>query len=88
MTYRLIRIQRIPVALGLAMTDAHNDECRREELLAHAAPDLLSALTALVAEADLGEVDLDDDERKLLDDARAAIAKATGGWSWRTGGAP
>lgn len=43
-----------------------------------AAPDLLAALQALVGEADLGEVDLDDADRALLDNARAAIAKATG----------
>lgn len=43
-----------------------------------AAPDLLSALQALVGEADLGEVDLDEDDRALLDNARDAIAKATG----------
>lgn len=43
-----------------------------------AAPELLAALVALVEEADLGEVDLDDDDRAKLDDARAAIAKATG----------
>ena len=46
-----------------------------------AAPCLLACLEALVGEADLGEVDLDDDDRQLLADARAAIAKATGGQS-------
>jgi hypothetical protein len=44
-----------------------------------AAPDLLNALMALVGEADLGEVDLGDDDRVKLEHARAAIAKATGG---------
>lgn len=44
-----------------------------------AAPDLLAALEALVGEADLGEVDLDDDDRAKLEQARTAIAKATGG---------
>lgn len=43
-----------------------------------AAPNLLAALQALVGEADLGEVDLDEDDRALLDNARDAIAKATG----------
>lgn len=43
-----------------------------------AAPELLAALEALVGEADLGEVDLDDDDRAKLEQARAAIAKATG----------
>lgn len=43
-----------------------------------AAPELLAALQALVGEADLGEVDLDDADRALLNYARAAIAKATG----------
>jgi hypothetical protein len=44
-----------------------------------AAPDLLNALMALVGEADLGEVDLGDDDRVKLEHARAAIAKATWG---------
>ena len=43
-----------------------------------AAPDLLAALQALVGEADLGELDHDDDTRELLDNARAAIERATG----------
>ena len=43
-----------------------------------AAPDLLAALQALVGEADLGELDYDDDTRALLDNARAAIERATG----------
>lgn len=43
-----------------------------------AAPELLAALEALVGEADLGEVDLDDGDRTKLDNARAAIAKAKG----------
>jgi hypothetical protein len=44
-----------------------------------AAPALLAALQALVGEADLGEIDYEDDTRELLDAARAAIAKATEG---------
>ena len=44
-----------------------------------AAPDLLAALQALVGEADLGEIDNEDNARLLLDWARAAIARATGG---------
>ena len=44
-----------------------------------AAPDLLAALQALVGEADLGEIDHDDSTRALLAQARAAIARATGG---------
>lgn len=44
-----------------------------------AAPDLLAALERIVGEhADLGEVDLSNDERDALDQARAAIAKAKG----------
>jgi len=43
-----------------------------------AAPALLVALQALVGEADLGEIDHDDETRELLNNARAAIAKATG----------
>lgn len=43
-----------------------------------AAPDLLAALQALIGEADLGEIDHDEETRQLLDAARAAIAKATG----------
>lgn len=42
------------------------------------APDLLAALRALIGEADLGEIDHDEETRQLLDAARAAIAKATG----------
>ena len=47
--------------------------------LIEAAPDLLAALQALVGEADLGEIDHDDGTRALLAQARAAIARATGG---------
>ncbi len=55
-------------------------ECQEANArLIAAAPDLLAALEALVGEADLGEVDLDDDDRAKLEQARAAIAKATGG---------
>ena len=43
-----------------------------------AAPELLAALQALVGEADLGELDHDDDTRALIDNARAAIERATG----------
>ena len=46
--------------------------------LVAAAPDLLAALQALVGEADLGEIDNEDNARLLLDWARAAIARATG----------
>ena len=57
-------------------------ECQEANArLIAAAPDLLAALEALVGEADLGEVDLDDDDRAKLEQARAAIAKATGGQS-------
>jgi len=60
-------------------TDMPNPDfrCSDSPLLA-AAPELLAALEALVGEADLGEVDLDDDDRTNLDNARAAIAKAKG----------
>ena len=54
-------------------------ECQEANArLIAAAPDLLAALEALVGEADLGEVDLDDDDRAKLEQARAAIARATG----------
>lgn len=43
-----------------------------------AAPDLLAALQALVGEADLGEIDHDDETRALIDQAREAIERATG----------
>ena len=42
-----------------------------------AAPELLSALEALLEQADLGEVD--DETRPIVEQARAAIAKANGG---------
>ena len=57
------------------------EESAANARLIAAAPDLLAALEALVGEADLGEVDLDDDDRAKLEQARAAIAKATGGQS-------
>lgn len=43
------------------------------------APALLAALQALVGEADLGEIDHDDNTRALLAQARAAISRAIGG---------
>lgn len=43
-----------------------------------AAPDLLTALVALVGEYDLGEVDLEPEDLAKLEAARAAIAKAEG----------
>jgi hypothetical protein len=54
-------------------------EAEANARLIAAAPCLLACLEALVGEADLGEVDLDDDDRAKLEQARAAIAKATGG---------
>lgn len=54
---------------------------RKEEnaRLMAAAPMLLAALKRLVTEhADLGEIDLTDDERAAIDCARAAIAQAEG----------
>jgi hypothetical protein len=56
-------------------------EAEANARLIAAAPCLLACLEALVGEADLGEVDLDDDDRAKLEQARAAIAKATGGQS-------
>lgn len=47
-----------------------------------AAPDLLAALVAIVGEIDdLGDVDESNEDRALLDAARAAIAKVTKGTS-------
>ncbi len=43
-----------------------------------AAPALLEALQALVGEADLGELDHDDETRELIERARDAIERATG----------
>ena len=60
-------------------TQKENERTIANARLIAAAPDLLAALVALVGEADLGEVDLDDDDRAKLEQARAAIAKATGG---------
>jgi hypothetical protein len=63
--------------------DPFRDECPSDEQAANArliaaAPCLLSALEALVGQADLGEVDLEPEEREKLENARLAIAKATG----------
>ena len=58
---------------------AAKGEAEANARLIAAAPDLLAALRALVGEADLGEIDHDDETRRLLDAARAAIAKAIGG---------
>jgi len=56
----------------------HRQVCELHRLNT-AAPDLLAALERIVGEhADLGEVDLSNDERDALDQARAAIAKAKG----------
>lgn len=65
-----------PIAqVNRGWNDAEDDANAR---LIAAAPDLLAALQALVGEADLGELDHDDDTRELLDNARAAIERATG----------
>ena len=60
----------------VAEIQSHNSD---DAALVAAAPDLLAALQALVGEADLGEIDHDDGTRALLAQARAAIARATGG---------
>ena len=60
----------------VAEIQSHNPD---DAALVAAAPDLLAALQALVGEADLGEIDHDDGTRALLAQARAAIARATGG---------
>ena len=69
-----------PVAVADQELTLPEESAANARLIA-AAPDLLAALEALVGEADLGEVDLDDDDRAKLEQARAAIAKATGGQS-------
>lgn len=61
----------------LLNSTAHSALAVNARLIA-AAPELLAALQALVGEADLGELDHDDDTRALLDTARAAIERATG----------
>lgn len=66
-----------PVAVADQDITLPEESAANARLIA-AAPELLAALVALVGEADLGEVDLDDDDRAKLDAARAAIAKATG----------
>lgn len=65
-------------AQGSTLAQKHLPEVEANARLIAAAPELLAALEALVGEADLGEVDLDDDDRIKLDNARAAIAKAKG----------
>lgn len=59
---------------------ASNEEAIRDEAAANAkliaaAPELLAALEALLDQADLGEVD--EETQPIVDQARAAIAKAT-----------
>lgn len=56
------------------------DDGRDDQItnLISAAPDLLDALKDLVGEADLGEIDLYDEDAEKLRKARAAIAKAEG----------
>lgn len=49
---------------------------RADAYMLKAAPDMYDALKALVGEADLGEVDLDDEVREKLERARSAIAAA------------
>lgn len=61
--------------VGVRVIGGASDDAAR--LIAHA-PDMLALLQALVAEADLGEIDYDDDARALLTRARATIAAATG----------
>ena len=78
MTYQHITIKRIPVALDLAMSDTHNAAVQREERLAHAAPELLVALRALLQDAiELGIYEGNMNGSAVA--ARNAIDKATGG---------
>ena len=71
MTYKHITINRIPVALELAMDDNHNAAVQREERLANTAPELLECLLdVLDADGDLYAMDFNR--------YRAAIEKATG----------
>ena len=51
---------------------------RADAHMLKAAPDMYDALKALVGEADLGEVDLDDEAAAKLERARAALRKAEG----------
>lgn len=67
-----------PLVADLNLSPVNDDESKANARLIAAAPDLLAALQALVGEADLGELDHDDDARALLDNARAAIERATG----------
>jgi hypothetical protein len=59
-------------------SDTITEAVAASHLLA-AAPVILAALKRLVSEhADLGELDLDDDQRDALEQARLAIAQAEG----------
>ena len=58
--------------------DTSNPATLANARLMAAAPDLYDALRALVGEADLGEVDLDDETAAKLERARAALRKAEG----------
>ena len=63
-----------------AMQSAKGGRSLADARLIAAAPELLAALERIVGEhADLGEVDLETDERDAIDQARDALAKAKGG---------
>lgn len=67
------------IANGQDITSEPFDACDADARLIAAAPELLEALQALVGEADLGELDHDDETRELIERARDAIERATGG---------
>lgn len=75
---RIVRAGDDHIAVVMHLEDAAQEAADNARLIA-AAPELLEALQALVGEADLGEIDNEDNARLLLDWARAAIARATGG---------
>lgn len=79
MTYQHIRIQRIPVALGLAMSDAHNAEVQREERLAQSATALFRALQRAHDETRARYAVLGLPYPDWVDDARSALNAVDGG---------
>ena len=65
----------IVCTLGTTRTDGSPNHSANARLIS-SAPDLLSALVALLEQADLGEVD--EETAPIVEAARAAIAKAEG----------
>lgn len=76
MTYKHIKITRIPVPMAKVLSDlTYEAEVQHEQRVANTAPDLLELARQVVLAADQNEGDIPAD---IVSGARAAIAKATG----------